>query len=378
MSPLLLLSVTVAAAIGPDQLTSPRASGGWVVDQAEVLDDATEARLNAVLTSLEQDTRVEVAVVTVDDTELTPKEFTTALFRSWGIGKAGADNGLLVVMVIGQRRLEMEPGYGLEPILTDSWLGQMQAEFMVPHFKAGDYGAGLLAGVEASATMLRLHALEARLGSRVSEVPEADWPDVPASNFGRGIPRDEILAGSLGFGAFSLLGGLFLILYRRRRVCPECGVYMPMLDEEADDAHLEPGQRTEEQIKSVNWKVHACPTCDHVLTFRSARLFSRYSTCPECNNRTRTSTRTTISAATYTSSGSAQITENCAHCSYHSSHTVTIPRKQRSTSSSSSSSRSSSYSSSSSRSSSYSSSSRSSSSSFGGGRSGGGGAGSSW
>ncbi|MFH1469308.1 MAG: TPM domain-containing protein [Pseudomonadota bacterium] len=382
MSTLLLLMVAGTLAISPTDIANPREAGGCVTDQAQVLDEATEDRLNEVIISLEQDTEVEVAVVTVDDTEITPKEFTTELFNLWGIGKAGADNGLLVVMVIGQRRLEMETGYGLEPLLTDGWLGAMQAKEMVPHFKEGDYGAGLLAGVEASAAELRRHPLEARLGTRASEVPAAEWPDPPASAYGLGLPREEILLGGLGFAVLCLLMGLCVILYRRRRTCPECGVYMPMLDEEADDAHLDAGQQREEQVHSVDWQVHACPICDHTRTFSSNRWFSGHSRCPSCRYRTRTTKRQTISAPTYTSSGSAIVTVDCAHCSYHTSRTITLPRKQRSTSSSSSrsSSGSSSYSS---RSSSSSNSSRSSSrsssrGSYGGGRSGGGGAGSSW
>jgi len=52
-------------------------------------------------------------------------------------------------------------------------------------------------------------------------------------------------------------------------------------------------------------------------------------TCPECGNRTRTTERYTISSPTYTRSGSAQVTEDCAHRSYHTSRTVTLPKKQR-------------------------------------------------
>ncbi len=374
MNPLLLLFATNALAVGPEEIPNPRTDGGWVVDQAEVLDDDAELRLNTLISELEQETTVEVAVVTVDDTELTPREFTTALFNHWGIGKAGADNGLLAVMVIGQRRLEMETGYGLEPILSDRWLGTMQAESMVPHFKEGDYAAGLEAGVQASADRLRERALEARLGRKARELQTDDWPEAPVTVYGGSIPRDEVLAGSAGIAGLGLVGGLFLIVRRRRRTCPDCKVYMPKLDEEADDAHLDAGQRTEEEIGSVDWQVHVCPTCDHTRTLRSTSWFSGHKKCPKCSNRTRTTERRTISSPTYTSSGSARITEDCAHCSYHSSRTVTLPRKQRPKKSSSSSS--SSWSSSSS-SSSWSSSS-SSSSSFGGGSSGGGGAGSSW
>jgi TPM domain len=92
---------------------------------------------------------VEIAVVTVTGIDLPPREFATGLFNRWGIGKAGADSGLLVLIVADQRRIEMETGYGLEPALPDGWLSALQHETMLPAFRSGDHGAGVEAGLAA-------------------------------------------------------------------------------------------------------------------------------------------------------------------------------------------------------------------------------------
>lgn len=355
----------LANAITPESVPNPRSTGGWVSDVAGVFDEDERSRINALLGQLEADTSVEVAVATIDNTDMTPKEFATALFNHWGVGKEGADNGLLVVLVMGQRRLEMETGYGLEPILTDGWLGIMQREEMVPAFRAGDFAAGIEAGLSACEQKIRDNALEAQLGRRAREITTEPWPERGRWEHGSSQDPDEAMQISLGGAGLIMLlsGGLFL--RRRRRTCDRCDVYMPMLSEADDDAHLSPGQQTEESIGSVNWLVHCCSLCDEVRTFRRARLLSGHSRCPSCSNRTRSTRRQTISPATYSSSGTAQVTERCAHCSYNKRYTVVIPRKQRSSSSSSSSGG-------------YSGGSSSGGGSFGGGSSGGGGAGSSW
>ena len=366
--------VTMALAVSPQEVPNPRQLDVWVTDLAKVIDAEDEATINALLDALEAETTVEVAVVAVPSVSSpTPKQFTTELFNHWGVGKAGADNGLLVVLSIEDRRVEMEPGYGLAPILTDGWLGTMQSELMVPEFRAGDYGEGLLVGLRATDAKLREQALEARMGAKARELlVQTPWPERPTSrpaSAGWRWHSDEVWMVSGGLSGVLLLFGGWLFWRRRQRTCVACRVYMPMLEESEEDVHLDSGQLTEEAIGSVDWHVHACVLCDEIRVFRRAHWFSGYSNCPECKNRTRSSSRTTLSPATYTSSGSAQVSERCAHCSYSNTYTVAIPRKQRAKSSSSSSSF---------GSSSGSSFGSSSGSSFGGGSSGGGGAGSSW
>jgi uncharacterized protein len=140
----------------------------------------------------------------------------------------------------------------------------------------------------------------------------------------------------------------------RRRTCPQCGTKMIRLAETDDDALLDAGQQAEERLASVDYDVWKCPSCSHHFTLRYPKWLTSYDKCPQCHNRTKSSTETTIVAATTSSSGTARVTEQCAFCAYHVAYEKMLPRIERSSSSSGSSS--------------------SGSSSFGGGRSGGGGA----
>jgi uncharacterized protein len=73
-----------------------------------------------------------------------------------GIGIKGKDNGLLVLVAVDDRKVWIEVGYGLEPYITDGFSGETSRQTMVPYFKQGDYGGGLLAGSQ-------------RLAARVAE-----------------------------------------------------------------------------------------------------------------------------------------------------------------------------------------------------------------
>jgi uncharacterized protein len=161
------------------------------------------------------------------------------------------------------------------------------------------------------------------------------------------------LLGAIPVGLGSLVGFRKWRRHRRRR-CPSCQTLMHCLAEAEDDALLEKGQQAEERVGSVDYDVWKCPACSHHFTLKYPKLITSYEKCPQCRNRTKSSTETVVEAATTSSSGSARVVEQCAFCTFRAEYTKTLPRIQSSSSSSSGSS--------------------SSSSSFGGGSSGGGGA----
>jgi uncharacterized protein len=349
------LVLTLLAALTVQQVPNPRPHGSWVSDQAELIPPATERRIDQRISALERDLGVEIAVVTVREIDRPPKEFATALFAHWGIGKSRADNGLLVLLVADQRRMEMETGYGLEAALPDGWLAVMQNEAMIPAFRTGDFAAGLEAGLARIDERLRAQPEEARGGSRAPAGPQGLLAPV------RSNPAAPLLGG--GVVALALAGTIGLVrrARRRQRTCPTCRIEMRLLDEVEDDSHLDPGQRTEEKIGSVDYKVYICRQCQHSRTVVRRRWFSGYGRCPACHYRTLSSRSDTLVPATYDHGGQVQVSEDCRHCSHRRSYVRYTARLTRSSSSSSS----------------FSSGS-SGGGSFGGGRSGGGGAGSSW
>ncbi|PZD73713.1 hypothetical protein C1752_01716 [Acaryochloris thomasi RCC1774] len=148
----LLALVLPSTAIQISDVVNPRqANGGWVSDQANLLSDNAEAQLNALLTQLEENNGAEVAVVTVPDVapSASPKAFTTELFNTWGIGKEGQDNGVLVMVSKGDRRVEIETGYGMEAILPDAKVGAIIRTEMIPEFKREAYETGIVNGTLA-------------------------------------------------------------------------------------------------------------------------------------------------------------------------------------------------------------------------------------
>ncbi|MFP4297238.1 MAG: TPM domain-containing protein [Spirulinaceae cyanobacterium] len=144
-------TVTVEQVINPQQQY-----GGWVSDMADVLSQETEQAINQKISALEAQNGTEIAVVTVRDTasQATPKEFATQLFNHWQIGKAGVDNGVLWLHSVGDRRVEIETGYGVEGILPDARVGQIINELVIPEFREDDFDGGTLAGVGALVTAL--------------------------------------------------------------------------------------------------------------------------------------------------------------------------------------------------------------------------------
>lgn len=77
------------------------------------------------------------------------EEFSSRLAEKWKIGQKGKDNGVIVLLVKNERWVRIEVGYGLEAVLTDALCAQIIRQDIVPHFKQGDYDAGIKEAVSA-------------------------------------------------------------------------------------------------------------------------------------------------------------------------------------------------------------------------------------
>ncbi|AFY81780.1 TPM domain-containing protein [Oscillatoria acuminata] len=152
--PLLSHALTVQDVPNPRQQY-----GGWVSDMANILSERTETQLNQMISELEATTGAEIAVVTVPTTAPSPtaKDFTTELFNTWEIGKEGVDNGVLFLTSVGDRRVEIETGYGVESILPDAQVAQIINTEITPKLRGGDWEGGILAGTIALVTQLSVN-----------------------------------------------------------------------------------------------------------------------------------------------------------------------------------------------------------------------------
>ncbi|WP_211208668.1 TPM domain-containing protein [Leptonema illini] len=131
------------------------ADNTWVSDPANKLSGEDRQRINALINSVEDGTTAEIAVVILPSIgEQVPKEFAVELFNTWGIGKKGKDNGLLLLIVLDQRRWEFETGYGLEGDLPDATLKRIGENKLVPGLRANRMGDGIYDALVAVADKL--------------------------------------------------------------------------------------------------------------------------------------------------------------------------------------------------------------------------------
>ncbi len=139
---------TLAAAI---QL--PARPSHYVVDLANLIDAATEQKINGYLQELEQKTTAQMVVLTIPSLEgKSLEEFSLHVAHDlWKLGQKGKDNGVLLLIASQDRKYRFEIGYGLEGILPDSFVGSLGRTYLVPFFRRGEYGQGVYAAVLAIA-----------------------------------------------------------------------------------------------------------------------------------------------------------------------------------------------------------------------------------
>lgn len=128
----------------PPELTAP------VNDFANVIDPGAEQQLDALIRQLQNATTDVMVVATVKTFKPWGDlpSYAVKMFENGGkgIGQKGKDNGVLIVLAVDDRQVRVEVGYDIEGFVTDGFAGEVSREVMVPFFRSGDYGQGLLAG----------------------------------------------------------------------------------------------------------------------------------------------------------------------------------------------------------------------------------------
>ena len=124
-------------------LLSPTADF-YVNDSAGVLDEATERQIVEQNDGLYAACGAQIVVVTVNDTEgLGTAEYAYQLGNEWGIGSSSENNGVLLLLSIGEQDYQCTTGSGLEDSLSTMTLSRILQEDLEPDFAAGDYDAGV-------------------------------------------------------------------------------------------------------------------------------------------------------------------------------------------------------------------------------------------
>jgi uncharacterized protein len=163
---LLLLAAPIARTQPPPPVLTQQ-----VNDFAKVIDESSKRELERRINVLKSATSDIVIVATVPTYQPYGdiKEYAVKMFENAGkgIGARAKDNGLLIVVAVEDRKVAIEVGYGLEPFITDGFSGQTIREAILPSFRQGKYGQGLVDGAT-------------RLINRIAEQRGVTLADVPA------------------------------------------------------------------------------------------------------------------------------------------------------------------------------------------------------
>lgn len=379
------------ATITVEQLQQPRAkdANNFVLNPNAIINEQTVAQINAMAQKIETEKNAQIAVVvlqTIGNAEI--KDFATRLFEHWKVGKAGVDNGVLVLFVADQKLITIEVGYGLEGALNDAISKRIINQYFVPAFKQGDFDKGFIDGITAISKVI--FEEETMI---VAEKP-FPWDEVlpmaiglylllitvsfvwvnaaikkVLSNpiFKANIDRYKAIRdqknGIMALMAVGLPIILFVVAYflglsihyfllivpvffcfipanilariamhkarRAPMVCNECGGKMNLLSEKHEDVHLTIKQQFEEELQSVDYDIFECEDCKNEAVFTLDKP-SQYSECPKCKTKAFIlHDKRTIVHATYVSGGVERTTYKCKFCGYEEHNNKNTPRLQR-------------------------------------------------
>lgn len=163
----MLVVATPAAAQTFPKLT------GRVVDNADLLRPEQEVDLTSKLAALETRTGRQFVVATLPSLEgRTIEDYGYRLGRAWAIGDKTKDDGVLLIVAPNERKVRIETGYGARVFLTDAVSSVIIRNSILPQFKAGDMGGGIVAGADEIITTLELPPAEA--ARRAKEIGAAE------------------------------------------------------------------------------------------------------------------------------------------------------------------------------------------------------------
>jgi len=312
-----------------------------VNDYAQILEASDKAELRSLLSEFQAETGVQAVVLTVNSIrdyqtgDTTIESFATNLFNSWGIGDRTRNDGILMLVAVGDREMRIELGMGYSS-RYDAVAQSVIDRHMIPYFRDGDFSRGIVTGARAVVSSFNPNAPPPTATSPSSRSYDSDGLEF----VGEMIAENPDTAKAAGGGVAVLAIGVPILTVwnrHRTRVCPTCHTRMVRLDERTDDQYLNPGQKKEESLGSVDYDVWQCPSCNEELIKRYSSLLSQYGTCPACHYKTLKQHSRVVRHPTYTSTGRREIKETCTHCSHRGTRHETIPMKTRSSSSSGSS-----------------------------------------
>jgi uncharacterized protein len=196
-----------------------------VTDLTQTLNREQRSHLESRLAQFEAQKGAQIGVLMLPTTKPeTIEQYALRVAEQWQLGRAGIDDGVLLVVAKDDRALRIEVAYGLEGVLPDAIAKRIIEEDVVPQFRSGDYYAGISAGVTRMMSVIEGEPLPPP--SRQSRASQArmnlDWlfpafvlllvgRQILTAVFGRFVGAG--LSGALlGMIAWMVVGSLFVAL----------------------------------------------------------------------------------------------------------------------------------------------------------------------
>ncbi len=142
-----LLTLTFGSVFAQDLPAKP---DKLVNDYTGTLSASQLQQLESKLVAFDDSTSTQIAIAIVKSVgEYDINEYTLMLGRKWGVGGNKKNNGVMIVVALGDRKISIQTGYGIEGALPDAYTNRIIENDIKPAFKAGDYYAGLDAGTNS-------------------------------------------------------------------------------------------------------------------------------------------------------------------------------------------------------------------------------------
>jgi len=179
---------------------------GRVVDDAHLLNSEQVAQLTARSAEIEKASSRQFVVATIPDLQGYPiEEYGYKLGRAWKIGQKDANNGIILIVAPKERKVRIEVGRGLEPIMTDALSSVIVNQTILPRFKAGDMPGGIVAGADAIAEQMKLPLEAAEQRSAQILQAQNQHPRQRDGNDGSAVLPIVLIVLAVGFVGLSLL-----------------------------------------------------------------------------------------------------------------------------------------------------------------------------
>jgi uncharacterized protein len=124
----------------------------WIIDYEGLYTAEQRKRLDSIISDVEQKTTIEICIVTIDSSMTSSKDFDDFVWHihnTWGIGKSGKDNGIVIGISSVLRKIRISNGEAIEKMLSDSDTKFIIDNSFIPFFKKGGFFEGTLTGLDA-------------------------------------------------------------------------------------------------------------------------------------------------------------------------------------------------------------------------------------